>query len=124
MALLADTHVLVWLATGDSRLTVPMTAAVIDRAEPVLVSLVTAWEFADLSARRRLPTAMALEALLAMFDLTVAALPSAIWRSTAAMPMLHGDPIDRMLIAHALAEGHGIITADAVVHRYPVRCIG
>jgi PIN domain nuclease of toxin-antitoxin system len=36
------------------------------------------------------------------------------------LPMLHGDPFDRMLVAQARIEGLTLATADAVIGRYDV----
>lgn len=36
------------------------------------------------------------------------------------LPPHHADPIDRMLIATALAEGAGVVTLDRVFARYGV----
>ena len=99
-------------------------AAVIERDEPIAVSAVIAWEYADLRRRGRLATAVPFDALLAGYDLDVVPLPAAVWRLAATLPDVHRDPIDRMLIAHAIAEGRAIVTADAMIRRYPVRCIG
>ena len=38
----------------------------------------------------------------------------------AALPMLHRDPFDRMLIAQAIAEGMPLVTADRAMRPYPV----
>jgi PIN domain nuclease of toxin-antitoxin system len=37
------------------------------------------------------------------------------------LPQIHRDPFDRLLIAHAIAFGWTIITADEKFERYPVR---
>lgn len=39
----------------------------------------------------------------------------------AALPMLHKDPFDRILIAQAVAEGLGFVTNDGLVSDYPVQ---
>lgn len=39
------------------------------------------------------------------------------------LPMLHGDPFDRMLIAQARLEGMTLATADAALARYDVRTV-
>jgi PIN domain nuclease of toxin-antitoxin system len=39
--------------------------------------------------------------------------------ATAHLPFLHRDPFDRLLVAQALAEGVLLLTADAMVARYP-----
>ena len=41
-------------------------------------------------------------------------------RRTSALPSLHGDPFDRMLVGQALEEGLVLVTADAAIRRYPV----
>jgi hypothetical protein len=39
----------------------------------------------------------------------------------AALPMLHRDPFDRILIAQAIAEGLELVTNDGPIRGYPVR---
>jgi PIN domain nuclease of toxin-antitoxin system len=39
--------------------------------------------------------------------------------ATAALPPIHRDPFDRMLIAQAQVEGITLLTSDAVVASYP-----
>jgi PIN domain nuclease of toxin-antitoxin system len=41
----------------------------------------------------------------------------------AALPPLHKDPFDRMLIAQAIAEGLDFVTNDEPVRAYPVRTV-
>jgi PIN domain nuclease of toxin-antitoxin system len=36
------------------------------------------------------------------------------------LPLLHRDPFDRLLIAHALRYGMTIVTPDPNIHQYPV----
>jgi PIN domain nuclease of toxin-antitoxin system len=41
----------------------------------------------------------------------------------AALPMLHKDPFDRILVAQAIAEGLAVVTNDELIRGYPVRTI-
>ena len=41
----------------------------------------------------------------------------------AALPVLHKDPFDRILIAQAVAEGLDFVTDDEPISEYPVRTI-
>jgi PIN domain nuclease of toxin-antitoxin system len=41
----------------------------------------------------------------------------------AALPMLHKDPFDRILIAQAIAEGLEFLTNDPQIAEYPVRTV-
>jgi len=40
-----------------------------------------------------------------------------------ALPRIHGDPFDRILVAQAQVEGLPIVTADPVIARYDVETI-
>ena len=41
----------------------------------------------------------------------------------AALPMLHKDPFDRILIAQSVAEGLDLVTDDEPIRRYEVRVV-
>jgi PIN domain nuclease of toxin-antitoxin system len=41
----------------------------------------------------------------------------------AALPMLHRDPFDRILIAQAKAEGLALVTNDASIGEYPIQTL-
>ena len=41
----------------------------------------------------------------------------------AALPMLHKDPFDRILIAQAKAEGLALVTNDASIGEYPIQAL-
>ena len=123
MDLLLDTHALVWLSSGDERLGAGVTAALNDPSTIPLVSAATAWEYSDLYSRGRFPLAADLERVLDHFALKVTDLPSDLWRLAAALPRYHRDPIDRMLVAHAMIQDFAIATADANIAKYQVRTI-
>lgn len=120
MRLLIDTHALVWLAAGDRR-TSGAVLAVLGEANTVpFVSAVTAWEYTDLHLRGRFPSRAPLDAILGRFALSVIEFPAETWQRSSALPDIHRDPVDRMLVAHALVGGYTIVTADKTIHAYPV----
>jgi PIN domain nuclease of toxin-antitoxin system len=53
MTLLIDTHVFVWIATGDRRLTKRVIEAVMNPEQEVFVSVVSRWEVALKQQRHR-----------------------------------------------------------------------
>ncbi|MEH3102033.1 type II toxin-antitoxin system VapC family toxin [Sphingomonas adhaesiva] len=120
MDLLIDTHVIVWIMEGSSRLSKLARLAVTDPGSRPIVSAMTAWEFADLRSRGRLPATASLATALAIFDIRILDLPAELWSLADGLPNLHGDPVDRMLIAHALHAGLTLVTADETIRRYPV----
>lgn len=120
MGLILDTHVLVWLAAGDARLSVVARDAVVDGDQALFVSAATAWEFADLQHRGRLPSVERIEEIADAIDLALLDVPAELWRLAESLPDIHGDPVDRMLIAHAIHAGLTLVTADGTMRKYPV----
>jgi PIN domain nuclease of toxin-antitoxin system len=118
--LLLDTHVALWAVTDSPRL--PGRArSLILAADEVHVSCATVWEIAikHALARGDMPVS-AQQALQAFEDAGYGVLAITPGHALAveALPLLHKDPFDRMLIAQALAEPLHLVTADAVLARY------
>lgn len=120
MNILLDTYTLAWLAANDRRLSRELVTAMADPETSLLVSAITAYEYSDLLVRGRLPPAADIEILQAVFGFALINYPAALWPIAVGLPRIHGDPVDRMLIAQALALDCPIATADADMRKYPV----
>lgn len=113
-----DTHVLAWLASDDRRLKPEARERLV--TDGFVISAVTAWEYADLLARRRFPAEAPIDWFIEHFSAEVMALPADAWRVDARLPPVHRDPIDRMLIAHVVMAQGLLATADRKMRQYPV----
>ncbi|HMO76276.1 MAG TPA: type II toxin-antitoxin system VapC family toxin [Sphingopyxis sp.] len=120
MRLLIDTQILVWLVIGDKRLRPIQQKALFDPGNQLFVSAAIAFEYCDLQTRKRLPVDESLTEIESRFGMSVIDYPADAWRAAIDLPKIHRDPVDRMLIAHALTEGMTLVTADANIRRYPV----
>lgn len=123
MAALIDTQALVWIATRSPKLSRAAERALLDGAIELFVSAVTAFEFADLNSRGRFGADLPLDPLLDALGATLLDYPVACWRLIPMLPPLHRDPVDRMLITHAIHADLTLITAEATMHDYPVRTL-
>ena len=123
MDLLFDTHVLVWTISGDDRLSATVRDAIGSENNRVFVSAVVAFEFVDLEARGRFPAAVRFSSVCDRLAITILDYPGDAWRLLSMLPDFHRDPVDRMLIAHALHDDLTLVTADAAIRRYPVRTL-
>lgn len=123
MRLLLDTQILVWMVNGDRRLRPEWIETIASTATSLHVSPVIAFEYTDLQQGGRVPTDEPLSELIERFDLTVEDFPADTWRLAAKLPQIHRDPVDRMLVVHALAGNFTLATADANIRKYPVRVI-
>ena len=119
-ALLLDTHVWLWYVEGErqrfSRKLEPLVEAAVQRGE-VLISAISVWEIAMLSASRRLELSQDVR-VWAGRSLTFPGVrfkglsPSIAIESTRLPGNLHRDPADRMLIATARLTGARLVTCD------------
>lgn len=123
MRLLLDTHVFLWLQTEPERLGEHLPAVEDERNE-LLLSAVSSWELAIKHGLGRLALPAPPERYVPERMRTIGASGVAIEHShalaVAALPPLHRDPFDRLLIAQARSLDATILTADATLARYPV----
>jgi PIN domain nuclease of toxin-antitoxin system len=121
---LLDTVTLVWALGSPERLS-PRARRLVDDGENVL-SVGTYWEIVIKTQKGLLSIADLPSWWRRAADLTAArVLPIRASHVTAlaALPMLHRDPFDRILIAQAIAEGLELVTNDEPIRGYPVRTI-
>jgi len=119
-AVLIDTHIALWALGDPARLTAEERSLMIDPAVDRCLSPMSVWEAAikrqagRLRAPRHLSTVLAAE--FRMLDVSALLLEEA-----ADLPRHHGDPFDRVLIAHALRDDLSLVTRDDAFADYGVR---
>lgn len=122
MRLLIDTHILIWMVLDDRRLSAPQRAALSEPENDILLSAVNAYELTHLQQTGRIALEEPIDRLAELVGFELVDLPAQAWAMVARLPDIHRDPIDRMLIAHAMTGGFPLLTADANVRQYPVDC--
>ncbi len=123
MALLVDTQTLLWIAGGDRRMSAVARQHLTSGREVILVSAVTAFEYTDLNDRGRFGADLSLQPILDTLEANVIDFPASAWTLLASLPAWHRDPVDRMLIAHAIVSDATLVTADKTMRAYPVRSL-
>ncbi len=124
MNLLLDTHVALWaLSGGPSPIGSATLELIRDARNVVAVSAASVWEVEIKRAIGKLdaPDGFARECVARGFD----ELPITFDHAEAAgrLPLHHGDPFDRMLIAQALVEDYRIVTADRAFAAYDITLV-
>jgi len=89
----------------------------------LFASAVTAFELTDLQGRGRVAMSEDIATFAGPLGLSVLDFPSEAWSVAASLPKLHRDPVDRMMIAHAILGGFTLVTADKTIRRYPVKSL-
>ena len=120
MNVLLDTCALLALSRGD----LPERAATALRTAPEAnVSVVGPWEVAIKAAAGKLrlgePPAQWFDALMTRHRLRELPLDFRLACAAAALPPIHRDPFDRVLVALAQAHSLIVLTSDQTIPKYP-----
>ncbi len=122
MKLLLDTHVLLWWLADDP---LPRVAdeAIRSPRNVVCVSAASAWEIGIKVGLGKLRLPDDLSARMRAERFTPLPVTMAHGLRVAELPLLHGDPFDRLLVAQAQLEGLTIVTRDERIARYGVETL-
>jgi PIN domain nuclease of toxin-antitoxin system len=124
LRLLLDTHIVLWRLTADKRLSKAAIRIMDEDALSVDVSAISIWEVAiKWALRKGRPDDMPVSGKAFLRELEGALIePLPVQPMHAAsvddLPMLHGDPFDRFLLATARHEGMTLLTHDAALADY------
>lgn len=122
MKLLLDTHILLWAAGEPDRLPAEARALIADTGNELLFSAASLWEVAIKSGLGRDDFAVDARLLRrGLLDNGYGELSVASEHAVAidALPPIHRDPFDRLLVAQSMVEGITLLTADELVGQYP-----
>jgi prevent-host-death family protein len=127
MAMLLDTHALIWWVEGDARITSQLRRMLGQTGQDVYVSAATAWEIATKTrlGKLRTPRSLLRDFVQAVDMLGFLALPITLEHGYAAgaLPGSHRDPFDRMLAAQARAEDMVLVSCDPAFARLGVETL-
>lgn len=127
MKLLLDTHVLLWLFSGDERLSEQSQTALLDPRHSLHLSVASWWEIAikvglhKLKLQSGWPVALKKE----MRHNGIEWLPvrPEHCERIPLLPLHHRDPFDRLLVAQAQSDGLALVSADPHFVPYDVQVV-
>jgi PIN domain nuclease of toxin-antitoxin system len=123
LLILVDTHVVVWLAFDQTRISSKAKAAIDDArklADGLAISGMSLLELATLASKGRIHLGISLESFLQDVEARFVVLPITGRACACGMgfPATYPkDPADRVIAATALIEGLSLITADREIRR-------
>ncbi|MFP4302712.1 MAG: type II toxin-antitoxin system VapC family toxin [Spirochaetaceae bacterium] len=121
MRLLLDTHIALWAVTDSPRLSTAARELITNSGNEIWVSAATVWEIAIKHTLRREampvsgPEARHWFSVSGYRDLNITSEHAV---AVGALPAIHGDPFDRLLIAQARTEPLRLLTHDELLSRY------
>jgi PIN domain nuclease of toxin-antitoxin system len=119
--IMIDTHVVVWLATDESRISHKARISITEArraGESLAVSSATLLELAALARKGRINAPLGILRFLEDIErrFTVLQITAHAAAQTVQLPAsFPGDPIDRIIAATAIVEGTALVTADAAI---------
>ena len=125
--LLLDTCVFLWLIWDEPPLHTGVRERLADPGETLFLSAVSVWEATVKHARGRLVVRAPQPAWQHFTEERmrhgIEPLPVSEQdvRHLAALPPVHADPFDRLLICQAIENGLTLVTPDRHIRRYPIK---
>lgn len=124
--MILDTCALLWLASGDKKLS-RSTLKAINAAPAVYVSSISGFEIALKAGQGKLdlsrPVEEWFERVVEHHGLTILPLGLDVCLAAAKLPTIHDDPFDRFIIATAKLNDLTVVTADERFEEYGVKVL-
>lgn len=126
MRLLLDTHVFLWMMAGEN-LSPTARQVILDPENDLYLSAASYWEICIKLSLGKLQLAaewaQVFEQEMKVNRIVWLPVERTHCRGLLALPHLHGDPFDRLLIAQARVENMTVVTADLSFHQYDIAAI-
>jgi PIN domain nuclease of toxin-antitoxin system len=123
MDYLLDTHVLLWTMFEPGKLSQSARKIIADVNIPKFISISSVWEIAIKNRIGKLSLPMGMDGIfnkLEASDVGIIGIDRDHIEFYTALPLLHRDPFDGIIIATALLENMTILTTDGNIQRYSV----
>jgi len=125
--LLVDTHVILWWADDEARLSAPALKLMRDGHNELIWSMASSWEIAVKLAAGKLelgrPVQRFFADLLVEHGMEILPIDHEHCVRLAELPLHHRDPFDRMLVVQAQQARIPILSADQKLTKYDVEVI-
>ena len=118
MHILLDTHIYFWHVSDDERLSKDARSLILE-AESIHISAASLWEIAIKVKLGKLNADLG-RLIAEMEPSGFVELPVTTRHAAevAKLPLLHGDPFDRLLVAQAMSEPLYLVTTDSQLPQY------
>lgn len=117
---LLDTCAFIYYLTGDSKLS-DKAKEIIESSEELCLSLTSLWEIAIKKTIKKIDieeNTVELEHICKKANIQLLQIKSKYFDTIQKLPLIHGDPFDRLIMAAALEENLILLTDDRNIQKY------
>lgn len=115
---LLDTHIILWRLNEPFSLRPEIRSLLDDHSNDRIVSVASLWEAAIKVASGKLQAPPDLPQVIEGLGWRILPVTSDHAWAIRSLPLLHGDPFDRLLVTQAFAEDATLVTHDQQMSRY------
>ena len=123
MNILLDTHVLIWALENNPTLSDISRNSITNGSNLVFVSSISVWEIGIKKSQGKLDAPNNLLEEIQEHRFTPLHVNLEHAQIAGALPNIHKDPFDRMLVAQAITEKLTLVTRDELIPKYDVRTL-
>lgn len=124
MNLILDTHVFLWVISGDIRLPKTFHDSIRNPDNAVFLSVASNWEIIIKFSLEKLPLPESPDQFITaqrrIHKIQSLPISESSLSHLITLPKIHSDPFDRLLISQALSHNLTIITVDTAIMKYNV----
>lgn len=120
MRLLLDTNVFLWALDNMDRLTPATRSLLANEENDLFISVASLWEIGIKVATGKLMAKLDWEDYLPRMGASLLPIQMEHAREVSLLPLLHRNPIDRMLVAQARIENLILVTGDKHLAEYDI----
>ena len=126
MNYILDTHTLLWFLRGEEKFSEAARKVILDSSAKKFISIASLWEIAIKNRIGKLPLKKGIADIFEKIEANGFGLLEVDRKYIeiySAIPLIHRDPFDGIIVATAMAEQMTLITADEDIQKYDINWI-
>ncbi len=120
---LLDTHIFIWWMEKNKRLSDDLFDLINLSENEIFLSVATVWEIIIKKTKKKLKLSQDIKEAIDRNNFKVLPIEIAHILAIEKMPLIHGDPFDRILISQSKVEDLILITSDEKIWKYDAKIL-